>query len=72
MPAWYQIMTGQQRNWGPDSELCEMLVEVLCRSPRRLDRALELVRDDMPVRYVGPGCMGPWQHICGDSSRGFA
>ena len=46
-------MQGQQHDWLPDEELCVMLIEVLCRSPQRLDRALKLVRDDMPVRPPG-------------------
>lgn len=50
MPAWQHIEEGQRQGWAPDAELCEMLIEVICRVKSRLERGLEFVRDDMPVR----------------------
>lgn len=49
VPAWQHIEEGQRQGWAPDAELCEMLIEVICRVKSRLDRGLEFVRDDMPV-----------------------
>lgn len=50
LPAWQQLQQGQKNDWLPDDQLCELLIEVFCRSSKRLDRAMRFVRSDMPVR----------------------
>ncbi|KAK9786294.1 hypothetical protein WJX73_001678 [Symbiochloris irregularis] len=54
VPAWQHIEEGQRQGWAPDAELCEMLIEVICRVKSRLDRGLEFVRDDMPAMGITP------------------